>query len=489
MGLPARAARLQGWEFDASHHRLTFTTEGRVQPQAKLLSNPRRLVVDLPGIAYDQAQASQVVGGAVESVQVMRADAQTTRLVLALSQDYVVHPRQIRVWGVTQQQWVVQLPDPVAASTKAEGTVRPLDSDSLPPRLSRNQVSHVSVGPTATVIQGILATPNGFFLQTQGHQPQIQIYRTQADTGERQIVVDVLNAAVVSTLIPEALPSDRYGVRRWSVTQFRTSPPAVRITLALDSRSPDWQITPLRQGGIVMMPMGIQASAIPTPQPTVALPVIAAPPPAAARPPSPRPVASPAPTVVAQANPAPPQRQWVVMLDPGHGGRDPGAVGIGGLQEKGVVLAVSQQVAAVLRQAGITVVLTREGDQTVDLQPRVDQAEAAAASLFVSIHANAVEGQRPEVNGLETYYFSDAGQHLATQLHQRVLSQVEMGDRGVRQARFYVLRRTSMPAALIEIGFVTGAADAPKLRNPAWQTQMGNAIAAGILDYVRGLEH
>lgn len=489
VGLPARAARLQGWDFDASHNRLTFTTEGRVEPQAQLLSNPRRLVVDLPGIAYDQAQASRMVGGAVESVQVMRADAHTTRLVLALNQDYVVHPGQIRVWGVTQQQWIVQLPDPASATTKAEGAVQPLTPVDLPPRLSRNQVSYIPVGPTATVIQDILTTPNGFFLQTQGSQPHLQVYRTQATNGERQIVVDVLNAAVVPTLIPEALPSDRYGVRRWSVTQFRTSPPAVRISLALDSHSPDWQITPLRQGGVVLMPVGVQASAIPTPQPTVALPVIATTPPAPVRSPASSPTAVPSPTVVAQTSSVAPQRQWVVMLDPGHGGRDPGAVGIDGLQEKGVVLAVSQRVAAVLQQAGVTVVLTRQGDQTVDLQPRVDQAEAAAASLFVSIHANAVEHQRSEVNGLETYYFSEPGQRLATQLHERVLSQVDMGDRGVRQARFYVLRRTSMPAALIEIGFVTGAVDAPKLRNPAWQAQMGDAIAAGILDYVRGLEN
>jgi N-acetylmuramoyl-L-alanine amidase len=160
-------------------------------------------------------------------------------------------------------------------------------------------------------------------------------------------------------------------------------------------------------------------------------------------------------------------------------------VGIGGLQEKGVVLTVAQHTAAALRAQGITVQMTRQGDQTVDLQPRADLAIAARATVFVSIHANAVNMQRPEVNGLETYYYSESGRVLAAALQQQALSTMAMTDRGVRQARFFVLRRTTMPAALIEIGFVTGAADAPKLRDPRWQAQMGQAIAQGILNYLR----
>lgn len=499
VGLPAKAARLQNWQFDASHNRLIFTTEGNVQPRARLLMNPRRLVVDLPGIAYDRAKASQVVGGVVEAVRVMQTDAQTTRMVLELNQSYVVNPKQIRVWGVTQQQWVVQLPDPNPTQTTQtpqtkEVTPVPLDGSlgggALPPLLSRNQVMHAAVGGTATQLQGILVTPNGFFVQTQGMSPQIQVYRTMGANQERQIVVDVLNSALIPTLIPESLPGQQYGVRRWSVTQFPTSPPAVRITMVLDATSPDWQVTPLRQGGVVLLPVGLQASQIPAAATTVALPVIQSvvqpvAQAAAANPGAPSAVSAPPTVTSAQTNPQPPQGHWVVMLDPGHGGADPGAVGISGLQEKGVVLAVSQRVATVLQQAGVTVRMTRQGDQTVDLQPRVEVAEQSQANVFVSIHANAVNMQRPEVNGVETYYYSDSGFRLASTLHQRVLSQTGMGDRGVRQARFYVLRRTSMPASLIEIGFVTGAADAPKLRDPNWQNRMGDAIAAGILDYLR----
>ncbi|MGF1570782.1 MAG: N-acetylmuramoyl-L-alanine amidase [Nodosilinea sp.] len=511
-GLPAKAtARLQTWQFDTGQNRLMFTTDTGVQPQVTLLLNPKRLVIDLPGILSDDAVGDQFIGGAVKAVRVTQADAHTTRMVLELSPDYHLDPQQVKVWGLTSHQWVVQLPDPTAppapvgAAPKAAAprVTVPANSDPLPPLLSRNQVSYADVIPTATVIQGVQATPNGFFLPTQGAIPQVQIYRTRDPNQARQLVIDVLDAAIPPNLNAETLPQDRYGIHRWNVTQFRTAPPAVRITLTLDAASPDWQVSALNQGGIVIAPVGLQASQIQPSSTTVVLPVISPsqvspPPPSTSPPPSPPPATvatpppappvavAPRPPAIAQATAPPPNRgRIVVMLDPGHGGADPGAIGIGGLQEKGVALAVAQHTAAALSAQGIIVQMTRQGDQTVDLQPRVDQAEAATATVFVSIHANAVNMQRPEVNGLETYYYSEAGATLATVLHRRVLGSLTMNDRGVRQARFFVLRRTSMPAALIEIGFVTGATDAPKLRDPQWQAQMGQAIANGVLDYLR----
>lgn len=190
------------------------------------------------------------------------------------------------------------------------------------------------------------------------------------------------------------------------------------------------------------------------------------------------------------SNPSPlptvPNGRYVVVIDPGHGGRDPGAVGIGGLRETDVVLDVSRQVEALLEQQGVQVVMTRSTEQFVDLAPRVAIAERANADLFVSIHANAISLSRPEVNGAETYYYSSsAGYRLAQSIQRSILQRTGMGDRGVREARFYVLRNTSMPAALVETGFVTGSQDAPRLRDPAFRTRMAEAIAQGILDYLR----
>lgn len=184
--------------------------------------------------------------------------------------------------------------------------------------------------------------------------------------------------------------------------------------------------------------------------------------------------------------PTVPNERYVVVIDPGHGGRDPGAIGIGGLRETDVVMDISRQVATLLQQQGVQVVMTRTGEQFIDLAPRVSVAERANADIFVSIHANAISMSRPEVNGAETYYYaSSAGYRLAQSIQQSILQRTGMGDRGVKEARFYVLRNTSMPSALVETGFVTGSQDAPRLRNPTFRTQMAEAIAAGILNYLR----
>ncbi|MEM9450879.1 MAG: N-acetylmuramoyl-L-alanine amidase [Cyanobacteria bacterium P01_E01_bin.6] len=202
--------------------------------------------------------------------------------------------------------------------------------------------------------------------------------------------------------------------------------------------------------------------------------------------PTPRPITPPRQPTTLPTQPTVPNGRFVVVLDPGHGGRDPGAVGIGGLRETTVVNDVTRQVASILQQRGVQVVLTRNTGQFVDLAPRVAIAERSNADIFVSIHANAISLSRPEVNGAETYYYSSAaGRRLAQSIQQTILRQTGMGDRGVREARFFVLRNTSMPSVLVETGFVTGAQDAPRLNNPTFRSQMAEAIAIGILNYLQ----
>ncbi|MFH7245393.1 MAG: DUF3747 domain-containing protein [Spirulina sp.] len=195
-------------------------------------------------------------------------------------------------------------------------------------------------------------------------------------------------------------------------------------------------------------------------------------------------LAATAPAVAATpVIPSVPRGQTLVVIDPGHGGRDPGAVGIGGLQEKQINTTVSNRVRQRLQEAGLTVLMTRDGDQWVDLDARAQFANRAGADVFVSIHANAISMSRPEVNGLETYYLA-SGERLARSIHNSVLRNTDMRDRGVRQARFYVLRHTAMPAVLVETGFVTGAEDAARFRDPTAVNQIADGIARGILDYL-----
>lgn len=186
--------------------------------------------------------------------------------------------------------------------------------------------------------------------------------------------------------------------------------------------------------------------------------------------------------------PVVPRGRFRVVIDPGHGGPDPGAVGIRGLRETDVVLDVSLQVARLLQARGVNVVMTRTSDVDVDLPPRVALANRVGADVFVSIHANALSMARPDVNGVETFYFS-GGQslRLARALQAQMMS-VSPGspDRGVKAGRFFVIRRTVMPASLVEMGFVTGALDAPRLADPSHRRRLAMALATGILQFLGG---
>ncbi len=190
-------------------------------------------------------------------------------------------------------------------------------------------------------------------------------------------------------------------------------------------------------------------------------------------------------TVVQPPAPRPtPRGKVIVVIDPGHGGKDSGAPGIGGLLEKDVVLPIGKRVAAILEQNGIQAVLTRDADFFVELQGRVDIAERANATLFVSVHANSVD-KRPDVNGLEVYYY-DSGYNLAEVVRKTILQNIStLNDRGTRKARFYVLRKSSMPSILVETGYMTGRQDNPRLGNPEYQNRMAEAIANGILRYLK----
>jgi N-acetylmuramoyl-L-alanine amidase len=161
-------------------------------------------------------------------------------------------------------------------------------------------------------------------------------------------------------------------------------------------------------------------------------------------------------------------------------------VGIGGNQEKDVVLEISLQVAELLRNRGVEALLTRSGDIDVDLPPRVQLANNSGADAFVSIHANALSMSRPDVNGLETFYFQSLqGRNLASAIHASLLKTVRRTDRGVKEGRFYVIKATRMPSTLVEVGFLTGSDDAADMMDPAHRRQLSLAIAAGILDYLR----
>ncbi len=604
---PAVAAKLESWRFDSNQNRLEINTSGAVQPQAQLVFNPTRLVIDLPGTIFGQPQLTQQVGGAIRNVRVGQFDPQTTRIVVELSPGYTLDPKQVKFVGITSSRWTVQLPTPkaerVESSSRDIYNVVTIDSDRQP-EFSNNVVS---AAPGTTQIEKLQVTGDGFFIHTNGGKPQVKVNRS---SDRSTIFMDISGATLSSQLARQnEISINKYGVNSIGFTQLQTRTAAVRMTWQVDKNSPDWRVTQSSADGLVVLPSRVvrlpsnNQNDSRTEQPKIPLvsnrpspnnspatieavelanngtqllirsdqpvsatsgwdrssglfriaitnaklaanvkgptfnanspilrvrlqkqesnTVIVLVQPAAGvqigklnqigdellalqlqgsrrvviapgTPPLPPlqgqlpvPTDRIQPTVPTQLPSRPiPRGRVVVIIDPGHGGKDSGAVGIGGVREKDVILPIGKKVAEILQQNGVQVKMTRDSDYFVSLPGRVKLAEQANADLFVSIHANSLGLGRPDVSGLETYYY-DSGLSLARVVHQSILQSVNIKDRGVRRARFYVLRKSSMPSILVETGYLTGREDAAKLKTQAHQNKMAEAIARGILQYLK----
>jgi N-acetylmuramoyl-L-alanine amidase len=213
-----------------------------------------------------------------------------------------------------------------------------------------------------------------------------------------------------------------------------------------------------------------------------------------------------------------------VVLDPGHGGRDPGATGVGGLREKHVTLRLARALAPRLEELGFRVVLTRSDDRELGLEERTAIAEAARGDLFVSLHANAAP--RRSVHGVETYFLDENHErHSLTvaarengisraQVNplQRTLARLRVSevspqsrrlaeyvqsgivggmprrfrpvnDLGVKKGPFYVLYLSTMPAVLVEAGFLTNKSEARRLGNEEYRVAIADQIARALARY------
>lgn len=189
------------------------------------------------------------------------------------------------------------------------------------------------------------------------------------------------------------------------------------------------------------------------------------------------------PTPPASGGSAKSIKNVTVIIDPGHGGSDPGASALG-LREKDVVLDISLKAKRYFDQAKIPVKLTRETDRYLDLPDRVKFARDNKGSAFVSVHANAGGG-----TGIESYYYAasntnvEQSKALSTYIQNRMLEAWNLRDRGVKKAPFYVIRWNTMPATLIEAGFIDNKVDNGYLASPTHRQSMGRAIYLGTLDY------
>jgi N-acetylmuramoyl-L-alanine amidase len=376
----AWAGQLIYWKFNRTLNRIEFVTNEGVEPQAKFVSNPGRLIIDVPDttVAKAKQRKSRNVNRFIREVRVGQLNRNTTRLVVEMKPQYTLRPDDVQIRSLSPNRWFVQIPSAMSVESAIAQTSRPIEID--------------------------VDMPGGL--------PDQTITINPVPPGKRIPFPDMPPVEPPVSVDPPRRPSVRTPIRVRTPIETPIDPP-IR--------------TPIRAGATV------------------------------------------------------------VAIDPGHGGADPGAVGINGIQEKNIVFSISTQVVQQLRRKGINAVLTRKGDQEIDLAPRVATAARIKADVFVSIHANAISMSRPDINGLETYYYASAqGRRLAKAIHNRILRSTNMRDKGVRQARFYVIRRTKMPAVLVETGFVTGAQDAARFASSSGRTQIAEAIAQGIIDYIQG---
>lgn len=231
------------------------------------------------------------------------------------------------------------------------------------------------------------------------------------------------------------------------------------------------------------------------------------------------------PQIVQQPQKAYERKIKVVVIDPGHGGHDPGAVA-NGLREKDIVLQVSKLVKKKLEKLGIKVVLTRDGDYFVTLGERARIAHKYKADLYVSIHCNYAPGSK--ARGIETFFLSEArtewersvaafensvvkyevdkstngkdilsmilgdmaqyeflkeSQDLAYFVQESLVNSAGSIDRGVKQAGFYVLQGVYAPSVLVELGFLTNRDEARKLKDSRYQDELANAVVDAIVKF------
>lgn len=215
-----------------------------------------------------------------------------------------------------------------------------------------------------------------------------------------------------------------------------------------------------------------------------------------------------------------------IVVDAGHGGHDPGAIGPSRIREKNVTLAIARRLAGKLREAGFEVVLTRKDDRYLALEERTALANTARGDLFVSIHANA--HPRRARNGVETYFLNvtddryaarlaarengvdlsvagdlariltdldakasaGASQQLARLVQREVCGGVrsrvgEVRDLGVKNALFYVLLGARMPAVLVETGFISNRAEEKRLASERYQDEVASGIARAVETFTR----
>ncbi|GAB2550479.1 N-acetylmuramoyl-L-alanine amidase family protein [Gracilibacillus alcaliphilus] len=178
------------------------------------------------------------------------------------------------------------------------------------------------------------------------------------------------------------------------------------------------------------------------------------------------------------------EEKYKVVIDPGHGGEDPGAIGASGY-EKDFTLSLAKKISILLQdEPKLEVHMTREEDVflSAETRERTNYANNIDADVFISLHANTFTD--PSVSGTESFYYHKNSKRLANIIHRHVSETTGFRNRGVKKENFFVLKDTTMPAVLLEIGYITNPEDEQKMLTDDFQQSVAESIKSGIKEFL-----
>lgn len=364
---------------------------------------------------------------------------------------------------------------PTSEPSPTPGASAPAPAPSATPAPSQTPGQPASQTPSGTLqsVKGAVFSENKLLIAVSGPvQPVVQKLdsptRIVVDLPYTNFAPDAAVQGVGAVGAQAKLDTAGYPqVKEVRYALFSSEPSTVRYVIELVGDS-GYAVYTDEMSGLITI--DLNHTTVPSPAPTPAN---------GGTPTATAPAASGAP--VPTQNPAA-DGKLVVVLDAGHGGKQPGASSVTGKKEKDFNLAVILKVKQLLdAETGIQAVYTRVDDKTLGLQDRVDIAEKAGADIFISVHANSWTAS---TNGTETYYTRKESLELAKVMHKHLVAATGLKDNGVRTKSLHVTRETSMPAVLLEVGYLSNKKEEAILYSEKLQNDVAREIVAGIKEYL-----
>jgi N-acetylmuramoyl-L-alanine amidase len=436
--------------------RLIARATGPLQAESRQLTNPDRMVIDLRNAVFrlpDQETPLRDAGVARMRIAQFQARPPVTRIVLDLTQPVDLRVAdsptsfdltiEVRPRGLAARS---PLPAPAAAAPAAAPPAAappspPGGSPATPPPAAPSgdvaPEPPVSPGPppasgeSLKIMQVRVEQSTGVTRVVVEGTATMQ-YAVRELVDPDRLVVDLLDAVFIP--VKQEIPINSAVVENVRAAQFQADPDIARVVVTL-KRKVAYSIAAEDAGS----------------------------------------------TLIISVTDAP-LRGHAVVLDPGHGGKDPGAIGPTGLMEKHITLDVALRVRRMLVEDGVRVILTRETDVFIELPDRPRIGRERGGTVFVSIHANA--NAQTTVNGSETYYLSPVSLALAQMIQDEITRALGLPSRGIKTASFVVLRENAIPSVLVELAFISHPQEEARLRDDAFRERIAAAVARGITRFL-----